>query len=228
MSIQSVFDKFANDYDASRKKLIPCFDDFYRTAIEAIPFDPHKAIDVLDLGAGTGLTAGLVAARYENAAITLVDIAGKMLDEAKTRLAFHHNTCEFITADYSEIDTFFRPRDVIISSLSIHHLTDTAKQKLFKTIFCHLRENGIFINADQVLGETEEIENVYRQKWLEQVRGNRATDTELSAALERMQEDRMSPLSQHIQWMKDAGFMQINCWYKNYSFTVVSGSRTSA
>lgn len=226
MSIQTVFDKFATDYDESRKKLIPCFDDFYQTAIETIPFDDKEAIDVLDLGAGTGLMAGLVATRYTRATITLMDIAGKMLEEAKKRLENHPNTFEFIATDYSRTDALDRSYDVIISSLSIHHLTDNQKQNLFETIFHHLREGGIFINADQVLGETEEIEGVYRKKWLDQVRDNGVTDSELSAVLERMQEDRMSPLSQHIRWLKDAGFSKVNCWYKNYSFTVLSGSRS--
>ena len=61
MSIKKGFDKVAKDYDLDRKKLIPCFDDLYGTAIKIVPYSKTDTIKVLDLGAGTGLFAGLVA-----------------------------------------------------------------------------------------------------------------------------------------------------------------------
>jgi ubiquinone/menaquinone biosynthesis C-methylase UbiE len=69
--VKSIFDKFANQYNQSRRKLIPCFDDFYRIAVEIIPFQHQANIKVLDLGAGTGLFSSLVASAYKNAEITL-------------------------------------------------------------------------------------------------------------------------------------------------------------
>lgn len=225
MSIQSVFDKYASQYDTSRKKLIPCFEDFYHIAIEIIPFDKANNISVLDLGAGTGLMSEMVARNYPNAKIVLIDIADKMLAEAKKRVHHFQNKFDFIVSNYSEIESFGQSYDLIISSLSIHHLTFKEKQDLFKTIFAHLNTGGIFINADQVLGETEEIEKIYRSKWIEQVKAKGTTDEELNAALERMKEDQMSPLTSQIQWLIESGFSNVNCWYKNYSFAVYSGSK---
>ena len=226
MSVQTVFDKYALEYDSSRKKLIPCFDDFYQTAIREIPFPGEKSIDVLDLGAGTGLMAGLVASEYPNAEIVLIDIAEKMLLEAKNKLKNFKNDFEFITGNYSEIESFGKSFDLIISSLSIHHLPGDEKNNLFRKIFSHLKPGGLFINADQVLGETDEIEQIYRNRWIEQVKEKGATDQELSAALERMKEDKMSTLSLQIQWLKEAGFEDVDCWYKNYSFAVISGRKS--
>ncbi len=225
MSIQSVFDKYASQYDMSRKKLIPCFDDFYQIAIKEIPFTKEQNIDVLDLGSGTGLMAGLVASNYPNAKIQLLDIAEKMLSEAQEKLKYFKNDFDFIVANYSKIKSFNKNFDLIISSLSIHHLTDFEKQNLFKVIHAHLKSDGIFINADQVLGGTEEIETIYRSRWIEQVKEKGASDKELSAALERMEEDKMSTLASQTQWLKEAGFVNVNCWFKNYSFVVYSGTK---
>ena len=50
-SVQRAFDQAARDYDRTRRKLIPCFDDFYRAAIDALPFERNERIRVLDLGA---------------------------------------------------------------------------------------------------------------------------------------------------------------------------------
>jgi tRNA (cmo5U34)-methyltransferase len=114
---------------------------------------------------------------------------------------------------------------LVISSLSIHHLSDVEKQNLFKSIYAHLNPGGIFINADQVLGDTEEIEKSYRNRWVEQVKANGTTEVELEAAFERMKEDKMSTLAAQIQWLKDAGFANTNCWFKHYSFVVFSGTK---
>ncbi len=225
MSIQSVFDKYASQYDGSREKLIPCFEDFYQISIETIPFQKEKNIDVLDLGAGTGLMAELVASNYPNAKIHLIDIAEKMLLEAKQKLKSFNNEFDFIVSNYSNVDSFSQNYDLIISSLSIHHLTAIEKQRLFKTIYSHLKSGGIFINADQVLGDTEGIEKTYRSKWIEQVKKRGINPEELNAALERMKEDKLTTLSSQIQWLKDAGFINVNCWFQHYSFVVFSGGK---
>jgi tRNA (cmo5U34)-methyltransferase len=225
MTTGDVFDRYAAQYDLSRKKLIPCFDDFYQTATAIIPFSKEQPIKVLDLGSGTGLMAGLTASLYPDSEIDLVDIAGKMLDEARKNLKDFQNKFNFIVSDYSEDISFNRNYDLIISSLSIHHLSGKNKQKLFHKIFSHLKSGGIFINADQVLGETEEIDKIYRQTWIEQVKKRGTDENELAAAFERMKEDKMSSLSSQLQWLKDAGFSQVNCWFKSFSFVVYSGTR---
>lgn len=225
MSIQSVFNKYAARYDESRVKLIPCFDEYYRTMLEVIPFASEQVLEVLDLGAGTGLVAGLVAAKYPQARITLIDLAGEMLSEARKALAEYYNEFNYITADYVAGESFGKEFDLIISSLSIHHLKDKDKRKLFTKICANLKVGGIFINADQALGETAAIEKFNHGKWLEQSRERGATEEELAAALERMREDKMSPLADQLQWLRDAGFAEVTCWYKNYSFVVFSGMK---
>ena len=92
-------------------------------------------------------------------------------------------------------------------------------------MFRALNNGGLFINADQVLGETAWIEEMYRNAWLGQVKERGVSDSTLASALERMKEDKMSTLSSQLSWMKNAGFADVNCWYKNYSFAVYSGRK---
>jgi tRNA (cmo5U34)-methyltransferase len=147
-----------------------------------------------------------------------------MLEEAKSRFSDSSAKVEYVTKDYSvePIDGKF---DLIISALSIHHLTDIEKEALFNKVFLSLNNNGLFINADQVLGETTLIENAYRNEWLKQVKEKGVTDSSLAQALGRMKEDKMSTLSQQLTWLKDANFTEVNCWYKSYSFVVYSGCK---
>ncbi|MEH1944570.1 MAG: hypothetical protein V7L01_30755 [Nostoc sp.] len=60
MNIQKAFNTAVADYDSLRRILIPCFDDFYKTAVEIISGDGTAPLKVLDLGASTGLYSGMV------------------------------------------------------------------------------------------------------------------------------------------------------------------------
>ena len=224
MSIKKAFDQGAKDYDSARKQLIPCFDDFYGTALDLISFPKTDKIKVLDLGAGTGLFSSLVSQCYPNAEFVLYDLSSAMLEEAKKRFENEETNVSYIVKDYSskEIEGSY---DLIISALSIHHLTGLDKERLFNKIYAHLNKNGLFINADQVLGATPFIEESYRNSWINQVKEKGVTDKALESALERMKEDKMSTLDEQLTWLRSAQFKEVNCWYKNYSFVVYSGRK---
>lgn len=221
---RSVFDQYASRYNQSRRILIPCFDDFYRTAIDVLPFDHEEKIAVLDLGAGTGLLSSLLASAYRHSDITLIDISRNMLEQAKKDLAEFNNNFAYVVDDYASL-SLGRKFDAVISALSIHHLTDGQKKALFSTLLDHLNPGGIFVNADQVRGATDSIERTYRTNWLQQVRDRGISDIDLRAALERMKADRMSTLAEQLQWLAEAGFGEVTCWYQNYSFAVFSGRK---
>lgn len=224
MSIKKGFDEGAKDYDSARKQLIPCFDDFYGTAVDLISFDETDNLKILDLGAGTGLFSSLVSQRYPDAEFTLYDLSTAMLEEAKTRFETGNVKVNYVSKDYyaEPIDGEY---DLIISALSIHHLTDNEKEALFRKIYASLKPNGLFINADQVLGESNNIEQTYRNVWLKQVKENGVSESSLASALERMKEDKMSTLIDQLIWLKKANFKEVDCWYKNYSFVVYSGRK---
>ena len=224
--VKTIFDKYADQYNQSRRKLIPCFDDFYRIAVEIIPFQHEENIKVLDLGAGTGLFSSLVASAYKKAEITLVDVSENMMAQARKALLKFPNNFSFRVTDYAVVK-FEQHFDVIISALSVHHLAEPQKIELYQNIINQLSPGGFFVNADQVQGESPEIDKRYRETWIKQVQEKGTTATELHAAFERMQADNMSTLASQLQWMQDAGFKEVNCWYKNYSFAVFSGRKVS-
>ena len=226
MNISAKFNKYAERYDQSREKLIPCYSDFYQTIVKIIPFASSTSLSVVDLGAGTGLLSKQILKAFPKSNMTLVDISEKMLNIAKSRLSAYSNV-EYQPIDYSD-ELPSMHYDLIVSSLSIHHLTDKNKKKLFRGIKNALKPNGIFINADQVLGESEGIENLYHSIWLSEVKRNGITETELSEALDRMKEDKMATLSSQIEWLKESGFTSVNCWYQNLRFAVYSGQNAQA
>jgi tRNA (cmo5U34)-methyltransferase len=223
-TVATLFDEAAERYDRTRRQLVPPFDDFYRTAVESIPHEADAAIRVLDLGAGTGLLSALVARAFPRARITLVDVSPEMLGVARGRFADEHERIEMRVADYVR-EHLPGEYEAVVSALSIHHLDGTGKRELFRKVYGALCDGGVFVNADQVLGSTPEIEARYRETWLRRVRERGVSEEDLAAALVRMREDRPSTLEEQKAWLEEAGFRQVDCPYKNYSFAVYGGRK---
>ena len=222
--VKAVFDKSAQTYDRARRQLVPCFDEFYEALLAQIPYTSHAELHILDLGAGTGLLSLFVSQRFPKAKIILLDISGAMLEKARERFSAQPGRFDFLVADYAEIPLPGR-FDVVVSALSIHHLTNEDKAALFQRVYDVLLDDGVFINADQVLGSTPQIERRYRDTWLRQVRERGVSDEDLAAAFERMKEDRMATLGSQLRWLEKAGFREVDCWYKSYNFAVFGGHK---
>lgn len=226
MSVEEAFGKYALVYDGTRRKFIPCFDEFYGVALRLLP-PGMNAPRILDLGAGTGLMSAMVMEAFPGARLILADISDAMLDQARERFAQGAGTGhppEFRVLDYTR-DLPRGPFDAVVSALSVHHLSHDQKAGLFRRIHDCLKPGGIFINADQALGETEEMDAFYRECWFERVERAGVTAEEMAGARERMKEDRMSTLADQLVWLARSGFVRVNCWYKWYNFVVYSGTK---
>ena len=224
VTVKALFDKAAQTYDRARRQLVPCFDDFYGTVLDLIPYERDSAIRILDIGAGTGLLAALLAQAFPQARLTLVDISEEMLEQARQRFRAEPGRFRFHALDFAE-EPLWGEYEAAVSALSIHHVSAGAKRLVFQRVYSALREGGVFINADQVLRPTPEIDRRYHEAWLRQARGRGAAEDDITAALERMQQDDMSTLAWQLEQLENVGFEMVNCWYKNYGFVVYSGRK---
>lgn len=217
---KAVFDATASTYDADRSRLIPGCDSFYRWAINLIPTGAKK---ILDLGAGSGLLTILLRNRFPDAHIHLIDFSAPMLSLAAERLGNDPN----ISFQHANYVTEPLPKGLcaVVSSLSIHHLDNADKRDLFKKIYASLLPNGVFINAEQVAGPTPALDERYRELWLQQVRAAGATEPQITASLFRQQEDRCATVADQLHWLREAGFADADCWFKDNRFAVMAGTR---
>lgn len=217
MNIAKAFDKASAQYDEQRKKLIPCFDDLYGIAIENMSLTTASP-GILDLGAGTGLFSKMVLNKFPNAEIELIDIAEKMLEVAKERFN-ENNNVSIKVQDYVSLQPETK-YDVIISSLSIHHLKDEDKIILYDNIYKWLKPGGLFINVDQVLAPTSYFEELYSNQWRNKVDNSGLDKETIKAAYERVKLDKRTPLTTQLTWLEEAGFKHVDCLYKYYDFVV--------
>ena len=226
MIVKELFDAGALGYDATRRKVIYCFDDFYGTLLELVPFSPGERFSFLDLGAGTGLVSALILERFPAAEAHLLDISDKMLEKARQRFAGRPEVI-FTVADYDR-EALPGPYPLVTSAMSIHHLSDTGKQRLMRKIFDALSPGGWFLHAELALGPTPAVETLYQERWRRHLEATDIEESELAAIYERMACDRPATIDRQLSWMRDAGFSDVDCYFKHYNFTVSAGKKSEA
>ncbi len=116
--------------------------------------------------------------------------------------------------------------DIVTSSLSIHHLKHAEKKFLYDKIYSILNDDGVFINADQVLAPNPENERVYHAKWMEYIESGPLTESDKKTIFKRMELDKPATLEDNLKWLKDSRFRDVDVYYKYYTFTVMYGKKT--
>jgi tRNA (cmo5U34)-methyltransferase len=214
---RAAFEAHAEDYDAERRRLLPCFDAFYAAAIDAVGLSGRPPERVLDLGAGTGLLAGFVAQAFPAARLTLLDGAGAMLGQARERLGERPS---YVVGDLADPLPGGR-WNAVVSALAIHHLADAAKRDLFARVRAALAPGGVFVNAEQVAGESAWLDAVYAERHERAARALGATEAEWAAAAQRMSHDLCATAEGQLAWLRDAGFSDVGCFWRDGRFAVL-------
>jgi tRNA (cmo5U34)-methyltransferase len=221
--LKESFDAIAAGYDAQRKWIIPGFEEFYAAAVMAATV-PGRDPSILDIGAGTGLLSSMLLEVYPGATLTLMDLSDRMLDVARRRFEGLEGV-RFIAADYRERD-LGGPFDIICSALSIHHLERHEKRELYRRIFAALGEGGIFVNADEVAGETDTIHRENLAAWDSFLLSGPLGEEEARAIMDRREKlDRMENLPVQLGWMREIGFEDTGAVYRNGCFVVFTGRK---
>ncbi|HWE59098.1 MAG TPA: class I SAM-dependent methyltransferase [Solirubrobacteraceae bacterium] len=215
----AAFSAHAAEYSALRRRLVPAFDTFYGSAVGAIECASAGPIArVLDLGAGTGLMSAAVAEAYPHARFELLDGSPEMLAEAQHRLG-ERVVAVYVQDMAGELPA--GPFDAVVSALAIHHLEDADKRSLFGRVRDVLRPGGVFVNAEQVLGPTPKLAELYVQNWQRLCRELGAGDDELAASMQRRRHDRCADVESQLQWLRAAGFASADCLYKYWEEAVL-------
>lgn len=216
--VTAIFNAQARTYEAPRRRLIPPFEAFYGTAVDALGLAGAPLRRVLDLGAGTGMLAGYVRAAHPAVEVTLLDGAAAMLDRARESLG--DSGFSYVTGDLAG-PLPDGPWDAVVSALAVHHLDDAGKRSLFGRVAGALRPGGVFVNAEQVAGPTPAFTALY-EAWHEaSARARGSDDAEWGGALERMAFDRCASVEDQLTWLRAAGFAEADCLFKDHRFAVL-------
>jgi ubiquinone/menaquinone biosynthesis C-methylase UbiE len=217
--IKKQFNLSTSKYDNGRRLFIPCFEDYYQTGINVLSQLRQAFHSILDLGAGTGLLTKYLYEKFPDAEYTLVDIAEQMLSVSKERFKGLNNF-SFQIADYSQglpIGEF----DLIASGLSIHHLDEAEKRKLYTMIWHKLPQGGCLLNLDQFNDSDSEINNAYNQLWYDHIQSSGLSEDEINNWHERKKLDKENSVGKTLQMIHEIGFKKVSCVYQYMKFATI-------
>jgi tRNA (cmo5U34)-methyltransferase len=223
--VKAHFEGNASMYDDRIVRFVPYYREQNEMMTTLIPFEGTARIRGLDLGAGTGVLAEGILRKYPLAEVTVFDLADGMLDAARHRMAKFADRVEYWQGDFSR-DDFGRGYDLVLSGLSIHHLEDPGKRRLYRRIFHALRPGGWFLNRDIVRGATERLDAVYLSLWREYIRSMGEDD---AACMERYRaEDIPARIEDHLMWLRDAGFQDVGCHWQRINYAILGGQKPTS
>jgi tRNA (cmo5U34)-methyltransferase len=195
-----------------------------------LPFSTDEAFTFVDLGAGTGAASRAILQEYPKASAILADYSRQMMAEGENSLTQYAGRYRYVELDMSTGEwpdsELPLPLDAAVSALSIHHLPDARKQAMFREIRQRLRRGGWYVNYDPVRAPDDTLESI----WL---RVNDRYDPEgpykrtHRTSQEQLRYENhvryMIPLAPQLEWLRDAGFVDIDVFWKRLDWVIYGG-----
>lgn len=150
------FENRLNGYDEHMLSTIEGAKEFYKFTAMQLP--QEGAVQVLDLGCGTGLELEEYFARNPQAQVTGIDLSEAMLKALAAK--FPDKKLKLIQGSYFDVELGQGKYDAAVSVESLHHFTKERKVVLYRKLFAALKENGYFVLTDY-FAESEELEKEY-------------------------------------------------------------------
>ena len=210
----------------------------FAMVLRMIPHALDAPIRVLDIGAGYGALAAALLKERPSATAICLDVSAAMLKlgeernpELKKRMSFVQGSLE--TPEWLKtVDGTF---DAVISSRALHHFTENQRRRyIFQEVFPLVRSSGCFINADNVRGPTHTLTERYkraRDAYLDhfvcESSGGKTNLAEVKAASPSTYHGPHNNgyLDEELQWLKEAGFEDVDCFWKLGTTVVYGGFR---
>ena len=207
--------------------------------LRMIPHPSDAEIRVLDIGAGYGALAAAVLKDRPNATAVCLDASEAMLDLGRERNGNLGSHIKFVQGSLetsgwrNSLQVSF---DAVISSRALHHFTENQRRRfIFKEVFELVREGGCFINADNVRTSTKTLGERYRSardeyldRFVRESSGGKTNLTELRAASPSTYHGPHNNgcLDEELAWLREAGFEDVDCFWKFTTMVVYGGFRT--
>ncbi|MCX6021785.1 MAG: class I SAM-dependent methyltransferase [Chloroflexi bacterium] len=185
-----------------------------------IPKLPEQEFRYLNLGAGPGNLDEVLLDAFPGATATLVDFSLVMLAAARQRLERFGSRVEYVQANLTSTDwvgavggTF----NFVVSTLAIHHLEEPRRiRELYAEVHRLLGHGGMFLNFDMVRPARPGFGPL--AAWS-------AKDPEAGLTGRRDGTDLPGTLIEHLGWLSEAGFGNVDVLWKDLSTSLLCGVR---
>ena len=211
------------DYLGLMRRLIPFYDKQRDLMRALIPFKRDAPLRVLDLGCGPGLMAADILAEFPYASVTLFDLTTEMIGVCRARLE-GSNRATYRVGDF-RADDFGDDYDVIIASLSLHHLERSERPTFFRRAHQSLSAGGHLIAAEVIVDESPTVRERQYELWRQHMT---AEGEDGSAWYQKhLAKDHPIEISTLLAMLLEAGFASPGCFWRYLNFAIISAHRTA-
>ena len=214
----------AERYDVEIRRFIPHYEEMIATGVEVLSALAPATGCVLDLGGGTGALSSALLDGLPGVQVTVLDVDTDMLREARRRLARYDERVSF------QEGSFLDPlpaADVVVASLALHHVHDLKiKTELYRSIHKTLSPGGVLLNLDAAVTEGARLNGLVFDRMTERMRDHGISDAEARAHFAAWaEEDRYFPLDAELAALREAGFGEVECFWRRQLCAVTCALR---
>ncbi|MEA3377329.1 MAG: class I SAM-dependent methyltransferase [Chloroflexota bacterium] len=137
------------------ERSISDFHRFYESIARPIS-ETDAAVQILDIGCGTGLELEAIFKKAPNALVTALDLSPGMLRELRKRYEVRLDQLTVIRESYLEVPLGEGDYDYAVGVMTLHHLLPARKKALYRRIRRALNRGGLYIEGDWVVSLEEE------------------------------------------------------------------------
>jgi tRNA (cmo5U34)-methyltransferase len=218
-----------------------------RKLISLLPFESKASIRMLDLGAGGGALSQEILLFFPKAHIVCQDFSEVMLDHAQQSLAKFKDRVTFVRSDLSTPEwaaaiagTF----EAVVSSFVMHTVPGHVRE-IFDEVYGLVKPGGCFLVADTSASPGPMFEKMYSQVRLKALQTVMKAETGIEKSPEEIEMElkekrsrdigdrdrvrnplrRTLTLMKHLEWLREAGFAEVDCLWKDMRRAVIGGFR---
>jgi tRNA (cmo5U34)-methyltransferase len=219
------FASMVESYDSLIRRAVPRYDEMVSRLLEYLPSDPGS---VVELGCGTGNMSLQLLAKFPRSKLTFVDASPEMIALTRSRIDQARSSAapsfDFLVQRFEELDLPEQRVDVVVSSISLHHVEN--KARLYSRIRSLLERGGHFCFADQLRGEPGFNHRLNWDRWLDfcRERGH-CTPEEIESLVQHAEaHDHYTTLTDHFALLGRAGFSDLDCVWRNGMWGIVTAT----
>ncbi len=210
------------EYDSLIRRAVPRYDEMLERLVTYLP---ETAERVLELGCGTGNLTLRLLERYPAARIVTVDASPELLELTRQRAGQDAERLESRCERFEEFQSAEGSHDLVVSSISLHHVVD--KGPVYQGLARALAPGGHFLFSDELKGANARLHGINWEVWLAFCRRDGGcTPEELRGLVEHAEaHDHFTSLTEHLRLLEDAGFVDLDCLWRNWIWGIVTGRR---
>ena len=205
------------------KRLIPFYDEQQDIVLRLIPFERSAPLRVLDLGCGTGSLAAAILAEFNRADLTAFDLTEEMIESCRSRFA-GIDRISYRLGDF-RTDDFGNDYDLIVATLSLHHLELSERPRFFGRAHHSLKPGGSLIASEVIVDESPVVRERQYQLWRDFMAGQ--GEDGMYWYEKHLAKDHPAEISTLISILSDAGFESAGCFWRYLNFAIISARKAA-